>query len=86
VSRGVKRGVLTAPSATHVQGDGILTMSKILGLKLYTDWVMLSACNTAAGNGAEALRQAEVALIDGPAYVPTARPTFATPIQPSGRP
>jgi CHAT domain-containing protein len=33
-------------------GDGLLTMDKILGLKLDADWVVLSACNTAAGDGA----------------------------------
>jgi CHAT domain-containing protein len=32
-----------------VKGDGLLTMEKILALKLDADWVVLSACNTAAG-------------------------------------
>jgi CHAT domain-containing protein len=102
-------------------GDGLLTVGKILALKLDADWVVLSACNTAAGQGvgaeavsglgraffyagtrallvsnwpvesdsahalttdlfrriaadprlsrAEALRQAELALIDGPGAV-----------------
>jgi CHAT domain-containing protein len=120
---------LTAPSVAQVQGDGLLTMSKILGLKLDADWVVLSACNTAAGNGAgaeavsglgraffyagtrallvsnwpvettsaralttdlfrrqaeqaglsraEALRQAELALIDGPGYVADGKPYFS---------
>jgi len=45
---------LSAPSVTGGGGDGLLTMSKILGLKLNADWVVLSACNTAAGNGAGA--------------------------------
>jgi len=45
---------LTAPSVAHVGGDGLLTVSKILGLHLDADWVVLSACNTAAGNGAGA--------------------------------
>jgi CHAT domain-containing protein len=45
---------LTAPQVAGVDGDGLLTMSKILGLKLNADWVVLSACNTAAGNGAGA--------------------------------
>ena len=44
----------------HLSGDdedGLLTMSEILGLKLDADWVVLSACNTAAaeGKGAEAV-------------------------------
>jgi len=120
---------LTAPSVAQVQGDGLLTMSKILGLKLDADWVVLSACNTAAGNGAgaeavsglgraffyagtrallvsnwpvettsartlttdlfrrqaeqpglsraEALRQAELALIDGPGFLADGKPLFA---------
>ena len=38
----------------RVEGDGLLTMGEILGLRLNADWVVLSACNTAAGNGAGA--------------------------------
>ena len=45
---------LTAPDVAKVPGDGLLTVSKILGLRLNADWVVLSACNTAAGNGAGA--------------------------------
>jgi CHAT domain-containing protein len=45
---------LSAPDVARVPGDGLLTVSKILGLKLNADWVVLSACNTAAGNGAGA--------------------------------
>jgi CHAT domain-containing protein len=45
---------LTAPAIAHVPGDGLLTMSKILGLRLDADWIVLSACNTGAGNGAGA--------------------------------
>jgi CHAT domain-containing protein/tetratricopeptide (TPR) repeat protein len=45
---------LTAPSVAGVGGDGLLTMEKILALKLDADWVVLSACNTAAGAGAGA--------------------------------
>jgi CHAT domain-containing protein len=33
---------------------GLLTLSDILGLKMDADWVVLSACNTAAGDGAGA--------------------------------
>jgi CHAT domain-containing protein len=115
---------LSAPQVANVEGDGLLTMDEILGLKLNADWVVLSACNTAAGEGAgaealsglgraffyagtrallasnwpvetraaralttdlfrrqaadaalaraEALRQAELALIDGPGFVDAA--------------
>jgi CHAT domain-containing protein len=45
---------LTAPQVAGVKGDGLLTMEKILALKLDADWVVLSACNTAAGAGAGA--------------------------------
>lgn len=45
---------LSAPQVAHVEGDGLLTVSKILGLRLNADWVVLSACNTAAGDGAGA--------------------------------
>jgi CHAT domain-containing protein/tetratricopeptide (TPR) repeat protein len=45
---------LTAPSVAGTSGDGLLTMEKILALKLDADWVVLSACNTAAGAGAGA--------------------------------
>ncbi|MFD2261546.1 CHAT domain-containing protein [Lacibacterium aquatile] len=34
--------------------DGLLTVSQVLNLKLDADWVVLSACNTASGNGAGA--------------------------------
>jgi CHAT domain-containing protein len=37
-----------------VDGDGLLTMEEILGLKLDADWVVLSACNTGTGAGAGA--------------------------------
>ncbi len=45
---------LSAPAIAHVGGSGLLTTTKILGLRLNADWVVLSACNTAAGNGAGA--------------------------------
>jgi len=48
---------LSAPSIAQVEGDGLLTADEVLGLRLDSDWVLLSACNTAAGvtAGAEAL-------------------------------
>ena len=47
---------LPYPKATELD-DGLLTASEVAQLKLNADWVVLSACNTAAeGNpGAEAL-------------------------------
>jgi CHAT domain-containing protein len=45
---------LTAPAVAGIDGDGLLTMEEILPLKLDADWVVLSACNTAAGAGAGA--------------------------------
>jgi CHAT domain-containing protein len=43
---------LTAPDVAGIDGDGLLTMDDILALKLNADWVVLSACNTASGDGA----------------------------------
>src|SRR5258708_31901918 len=34
-----------------LDNDGLLTASKIAPLKFNADWVVLSACNTAAGDG-----------------------------------
>jgi CHAT domain-containing protein len=58
VSRTSEPGLLlTPPDEASETDDGYLTASEIAGLKLDADWVILSACNTAAGGapGAEAL-------------------------------
>jgi len=49
--------ILTPPNEATPEDDGYLSASEIAGLKLDADWVILSACNTAAGGapGAEAL-------------------------------
>jgi CHAT domain-containing protein len=48
---------LTIPRQPTELDDGLLTASEIAQLKLNADWVVLSACNTIAGDkpGAEAL-------------------------------
>jgi CHAT domain-containing protein len=48
---------LTIPAEPSELDDGLLTASEVAQLKLDADWVVLSACNTAAGDkpGAEAL-------------------------------
>jgi CHAT domain-containing protein/tetratricopeptide (TPR) repeat protein len=49
--------ILTPPEKASEEDDGYLSASEIAGLKLDADWVILSACNTAAGaaKNAEAL-------------------------------
>jgi CHAT domain-containing protein len=51
--------LLTPPRTAGEEDDGLLTASEIAQLKLDADWVILSACNTAAGDsdkpGTEAL-------------------------------
>jgi CHAT domain-containing protein len=49
--------LLTPPDTATETDDGYLSASEIAALKLDADWVILSACNTAAGGveGAEAL-------------------------------
>ena len=46
--------VLTPPPGEPSDGnDGYLAASEVAGLRLSADWVILSACNTATGEGAE---------------------------------
>jgi CHAT domain-containing protein len=49
--------ILTPPATATPENDGYLSASEITELKLDADWVILSACNTAAGgaDGAAAL-------------------------------
>jgi len=49
--------IMTPPDTPSREDDGYLTASEIAALKLDADWVILSACNTAAGGalGAQAL-------------------------------
>ena len=43
--------VLTPPDQPDEADDGLLTASEVTTLKLDADWVILSACNTASGDG-----------------------------------
>ena len=45
---------LCSPEVTGEKEDGLLTLGEILKLKLNADWVVLSACNTGAADGAGA--------------------------------
>jgi CHAT domain-containing protein len=58
IADGAEPGLLlTPPDTATLDDDGYLTASQVSGLKLDAEWVILSACNTAAGSadGAEAL-------------------------------
>jgi CHAT domain-containing protein/tetratricopeptide (TPR) repeat protein len=46
--------ILTPPDTATEDDDGYLSASEIAGLKLDADWVILSACNTAAGDAKSA--------------------------------
>jgi len=43
--------VFTPPAAATVADDGLLTASEVAALRIGAGWVILSACNTAAGDG-----------------------------------
>jgi CHAT domain-containing protein/tetratricopeptide (TPR) repeat protein len=43
--------ILTPPAEASAEDDGYLSASEIAQLRLNADWVLLSACNTAAGDG-----------------------------------
>ncbi len=44
---------LTRETGPAPEDDGLLTASEVASLRLDADWVVLSACNTAAGDGAD---------------------------------
>jgi CHAT domain-containing protein/Tfp pilus assembly protein PilF len=46
--------ILTPPGTASEVDDGYLTASEVAGLRLDADWVILSACNTAAGQATSA--------------------------------
>jgi CHAT domain-containing protein/tetratricopeptide (TPR) repeat protein len=46
--------VLTPPATPSAADDGLLTASEIAGLDIDADWVVLSACDTAAGESPSA--------------------------------
>jgi CHAT domain-containing protein len=46
--------ILTPPAKASEMDDGYLSASEIAALKLDADWVILSACNTAAGQAENA--------------------------------
>jgi CHAT domain-containing protein len=50
----LEQPALALAAPTGNAEEGLLTLGDILALKLDADWVVLSACNTAAGDGAGA--------------------------------
>ena len=46
--------MLTPPDRANEEDDGLLTASEITQIKIDADWVIMSACNTAAGGAANA--------------------------------
>jgi CHAT domain-containing protein len=46
--------ILTPPKEQSDTDDGYLSASEVAALKLDADWVILSACNTAAGEAKDA--------------------------------
>jgi hypothetical protein len=46
--------ILTPPPTASAEDDGFLSASEVAGLRLDADWVILSACNTAAGGAKDA--------------------------------
>ncbi len=52
IGKGMEPGlIMTPPALGTVEDDGYLTAGEIARLKLNADWVLLSACNTAAADG-----------------------------------
>ncbi|KQN04460.1 hypothetical protein ASE85_05330 [Sphingobium sp. Leaf26] len=45
--------VLSPPAAHDRQDDGLLTASEVATMRIGADWVILSACNTAAGDNGQ---------------------------------
>ena len=43
--------VLTPPAKATAEDDGVLSAGEIAGLRLNAEWIILSACNTAAPDG-----------------------------------